>query len=487
MQSRFGSFAKQTLIYGVSGAAIQALGLITLPIYSRVFEPAEYGVLEITTVSFSIMLTLAEMGMVSAAQRSFFDYEDEAQRRRVLVTGMLTASAAAAAIAATVVVAREPLSDWLYDGSDYTNLLVIAAVTVPIANFAFITREIMRLRFRAWHYALSAGGAAIAGTTYGVVAVVAFDEGLEAILVGTLIGHSVACLYGGAIARRDLRARFDTRELRVMLRYAIPLIPAALSLWALSFIDRIMLARLSSLDEVGQYAVATRVASVLMLGVTALHLALGPWMLDLYSRDRELEKDVRARMMRYVAVVFAVVGLTLALFARELIAILAPDYDRAYEAAGLVLLGVGIYSLAAVAQTGITYVRRTTVIAAGAVGAAAFNIALNFALIPELGQVGAGIATALAYAGMAVTYYVTSQRLYPTPFEPAKIVAIVLLATAVGTVGTIPIEPLGLALAVKTLALGAFLLALIAMRAVSYPELLRLRELAAGYVRQQRA
>jgi O-antigen/teichoic acid export membrane protein len=186
--------------------------------------------------------------------------------------------------------------------------------------------------------------------------------------------------------------------------------------------------------------------------------------------------------------VFAVAGLALALFARELIEILAPDFDRAYEAAGLVLLGVAMYSLSVVAMTGITYVRRTVIIAVGAVGAAALNIGLNFVLIPPLGQVGAGIATAVAYAAMAVAYYVVSQRLYPTPgFEPGKVVAIVLLAAAIGTIGVIPIDPLGVALLVKSLALGAFLVALALMGAVSRPELARLRQLAGAYVGQQRA
>ena len=487
MPSRFGTFAKQTLIYGVAGAAIQAIGLVTLPIYSRVFSPAEYGVLEITTVAYSVMLTLAELGMVHASQRSFFDYEDDLQRRRVLVTAIATASAAACAIAAAVIVAREPLADWLFDGRDHANLLLIAAVTVPVASLAVLFREIMRLRFRAVPYAVTTLGAAVAGTAYGVVAVLAFDRGLEGIIVGTLLGHAVACVVGAWIVRHDLRARPDAREWGIMMRFGLPLVPGALALWALSFVDRIMLARLSSVEEVGQYAVATRVASVLMLGVTALNLALLPFLLDLYAREPDVEKSVRARMFTYVAVGFTACGLALALFARELIAVLAPDFDRAYEAAGLVVLGVALYALAAVTQTGLTYSRRSAIIATGAFLAAAVNVALNFALIPELGQVGAGIATAVAYAGMAVIYYHASQRLYPTPFEPGKVIAIVTLACAIGVLGAVPIDPLGVSLAVKGAALGLFLGAVVALGALTRAELGRLRALAVGYVRQQRA
>ena len=55
-----------------------------------------------------------------------------------------------------------------------------------------------------------------------------------------------------------------------MLAYGLPLVPAAFALWALALVDRIMLSKLGSLADVGQYAVANRVSNVLLLAVTGL-------------------------------------------------------------------------------------------------------------------------------------------------------------------------------------------------------------------------
>ena len=93
MKQHFSKLGKQTLVYGISGTALQAVGLITLPIFARVFSPTEYGVLELVTVGIAATMLFADLSLRSASQRSFFDYagHEDAERRSVICTA-LTAS-----------------------------------------------------------------------------------------------------------------------------------------------------------------------------------------------------------------------------------------------------------------------------------------------------------------------------------------------------------------------------------------------------------
>ena len=50
--------AKQTLAYGLSGLIVPVVGLITLPIFARVFTKSEYGVLELGTTLLSVALAV---------------------------------------------------------------------------------------------------------------------------------------------------------------------------------------------------------------------------------------------------------------------------------------------------------------------------------------------------------------------------------------------------------------------------------------------
>ncbi len=86
MRALFGRLGKQAIVYGIGGGALQVVGVLTLPIYARVFQPAQYGVLEVATVGFAALLVLVNTGMTSASLRSFHDYTDDqgAQRRAAL-------------------------------------------------------------------------------------------------------------------------------------------------------------------------------------------------------------------------------------------------------------------------------------------------------------------------------------------------------------------------------------------------------------------
>jgi O-antigen/teichoic acid export membrane protein len=484
VREHLSSLGRQTLVYGLSATAIQIVGVVTLPVFARVFTPSEYGALEIATVGLAAMALIADLGMAAAAQRSYFDYGDDqaTERRRVLATAVATALAASLTLCVLIVVFRRPLADWLFDGQLYTTLVALVGVAIPLTILAALLREMMRLHFRPWHYAASASLAAVVTGGVGVVLVLGTDVGVEGVLIGAVSGSAVAAVYGLVVEGRELRAPLSRGELRTMLAFGLPVIPTAAALWGLTFLDRIMLSRLDDLAEVGQYAVAARFSMVTMLAVSAFSLAFSPFILSLWSEDREAEKQVRARTLTYLTVVLATLSVLLALFAREVASVIAPKFDSAYQLVGILCLGVTLFGVSSVTMTGITFMRRTRLLALYSGAAVAVNVGLCLALIPPLGGVGAALATGVGYALLAVAYYVHGQRLYPTPFEPRKTVSVLIAAAAVMPLGLLP---LGLgSVALKVAGLAAFGAALALLRILDPPELAELRALARSSFRR---
>jgi O-antigen/teichoic acid export membrane protein len=349
------------------------------------------------------------------------------------------------------------------------------ALCLPVAILALLLREVMRLRFMPWLYSLSSIAGAVVAAGLGIGLVVGADTGVEGVLIGVLAGHAVSVLVGIPATARHVGRRLSRPELRVMLAYGLPLLPAAAAMWGLAFIDRVLLSRLADLDDVGQYAVGARFAAVLMLAVTAFGLAYTPYMLSMFAEDREVEKQVRGRTLTYLAIVLTAISLLLALFAREIATIVAPDFTQAYEVVGILCLGVSVFGISTVAMAGISLVRKTGYYAAFSLTALAVNVGLCFALIPPLGAVGAALAAAGAYALLTALYYHRSQVLYPTPYEPRKVVAVLVLGAAVVPLGLLPLGP-GF-VAIKVAGLVAFAIALFAVRVVGRLELMELKSL----------
>jgi O-antigen/teichoic acid export membrane protein len=439
----------QTLVYGLAGVAVSVVGLVTLPVFARSLTISEYGALELMIVAVSALGIFVDLGLASASQRSYFDYAEKERgaRGRVLLTAILTSLSIALAFTAIVVAFAGPIAEALLGDADDRSLVIVSVIALPVGVLAQFWREVMRLTVRPWHYAVSSIVTAVAGGALGIVAVVAFDSGPTGVQVGGLIGAAAAALYGAVVVWRDVGPGFSVADLKVMLRYGLPLVPTGAALWGISLLDRIILSRIDTLAEVGRYGVANRVAGVLMLAVVAFQTAYVPFFLSMNATDPKGEKALRARVLVYFGLALFLPALAMSLFAEEAITIVAPGYEDAAPSAVILLFAIALFGIGSVGLAGISIARATGYIALHTGTALALNVVLCLALIPPLGEVGAALATAAAYALLAVLYFRTSQRLDPAPFDFRRVITIVVVTSVAACVAFLPIEPEGVAAA----------------------------------------
>lgn len=452
---------RQTLVYGLSGAAPQIVGLVTLPIIARVLTTSDYGVLELATVAVAFAGILADLGLASGSQRSFFDYseEDDGERRCVLATTLLAMGASVAVLATLAIALRSQLANALF-GSASGSVVVWMAVFLVATQLASFAREVLRLHFWATTYLVSSVVAAVLGGVASVVGVAVFDGGPKAMLAGGALGAAGSAIVGLVRAAGRYVGRPSGAELRRMLSYGLPLIPTALSVWALTFVDRLLLQHLGSLSEVGRYAMANRLASVPLLCVTAFGVAFSPFGLDLHSRDPVRERIVRTQAMTALVAGLVVVGTTVSVLAREALHILAPRFEGAADTVGLLCLGTLLYGIASIVMLEISIARKTRIFAVYATIGATANIALNVVLIPPLGSVGAGLATVAAFAVLAAGYWVHAQRIARTPYDTALVLELTAAGVVLGSLGLLPRDRFFLLVKLAGLAvLAAYLLA----------------------------
>jgi O-antigen/teichoic acid export membrane protein len=468
------SLGRDSLVFGVGSVAMRLSGILALPIYARVFAPAQLADLELAMAAFQLLMAVLDLGLISAFLRSFFDYGDDpegmTQRQRIVSTAFIVVLANAVLVAVAFIVFRDLAARIIFvHPSGEIPLVVLTGLLLPPSMLALLTAQLMRACRERRTFVIAAALGSLITLMIGPVLVLAFHMGVEAVLIGNFAGAVAAAVYGVWVTRRWLLPRFSTGFLSEMLKYGLPFLPTAAAFWALSLVDRFMIARMSSLNQLGQYAVANRVTYVLPLLLTGFTLAYGPFIMRLWSEDPELERKVRGRTLTYVTVVIAFVGVALSLFAKEIIDIVAPSYHVAFQAVGLLLVGITASCICSVLGAGMSLTRKTywNMLMAG-IGAAV-NIGLNFILIPSVGMVGAAAATAAGYGVIVTLYYANAQRLYHTPYELKKVLTAVAIAVPAGALGIVSYPNLATAVAVKVGVLLAFLVALVATGVIDLP------------------
>jgi O-antigen/teichoic acid export membrane protein len=229
-----------------------------------------------------------------------------------------------------------------------------------------------------------------------------------------------------------------------MTRFGLPTMPAELSIYSLSFIDRIVIVRVSGLAAAGLYALAVKFAQGMNVIARGFQLAWPPLAYSI-SDDDEARQAYALVFTWFSAVcAFAVTGFWL--LGDWIVRLLAaPAFFGAHRALGLLATGIALYALYLVQVIILGRTGRTELSFPATVAGTALNLALNLALVPPLGIVGAGIALVASYLLIGVITYVLTQRLFAVPYEWGRLALVAGLAAVLSAGGALLLPSSGVA------------------------------------------
>ena len=425
---------RHSAIYGIGGLVSRVIAVLLLPVYTHYLTPEDYGKIETLLALTTIMGLLLRAGITSAFFRFYFDVEDDEGRLRVLRTSFWFTMGGATLGLALLLALAEPVSDALFGSPDAANLVRAAGV----ALWATVNYEQLTALFRVEERSVAFVCASLANIflTIGLtlLLVVALEKGPIGVIVGNFSGTLIVYLALLGYRRDQLGLQFDRGLLREMNRFGVPLVPTALFLWVTNFSDRFFLVKLADVAEAGLYSVGVRVASAMVLLLTAFRTA---WPAFAYSiKDESEARSTYAYVLTYLTVVTAWVALALTLLSPWLVELLAADeFAESSRVVGPLAFSTVAYAAYIVVAIGVGRVRRTQFNWVVTGIAALVNIALNVVLIPPYGMMGAAIATVAAYSTMAVGMAWWSQRLYPVPYQWRRVATAAAAAAALATAG----------------------------------------------------
>ena len=400
-----GAIGRASATYALGGFAYKAVALFSVPIIARLLTPAELGVLDMAAVCASIVGLTAGLG---TDQSIAYHERRLGPEGHVWGSALAIVAAVAGLLAAGAAVFREPLSQILTGNEQNAPVIAAAGLYGVVIALSSLALTAVRLTSTPRTYAVA---------SFLIVSA----EMAAALLVAWLVAMPVAWMVlawsiGAMVVVAPLLLRFLPRwerprraTLAVLVRFGAPLVPAAMA-WIVGDIwIRSTLAREAELATLGEYGIASRIASVLSLAVAGFGVAWHPYL----YRSRPIDVLPRA-MSTFGPVVLGLgaLGAVITVLAPEVISIVAgPAYLGARAAvptltAGAVALGAFVLVAGVVGSSGST--RR--VASSALFGTAVAMVAALF-LVPPLGLAGAGVASLAGSVTAAVVLIASEPRL----------------------------------------------------------------------------
>ena len=437
--------------YTAASVLSKLIALFLLPIYTAYLTPADYGAAEVMLASLIAASIVVRFGVIEAILRFFYLAGERPEA--VVRTGFASLFWTATAAALIALPFAEPISEALLEEEDagLARLAILGLWHLTLWEYAL---TLLRLDERARAYFTLTIAQVLVTIPVTVVLVVGTDLGASAILLGSF-GTGVFFLLGRLWAeRRRLGLRVDFALFRRMVRFGLPTMPAELTLYSLSFLDRIIIVRLAGLAEAGLYALAVKFANGMQVLVRGFHLAWPPLAYSIQDDD-EARRAYSLIVTWFIAVcAFAVIGLWL--LAPWLVRLLADErFYEANEVVGPLAAGTALYALYLVLVVILGRTGRTEYSFPATAAAVAVNISLNLLLVPEYGIVGAGVALVASYLVVVALMYFIVRRLFFVPFEWRRLALILGLASGLVAAGETLVSEEGAGSLVLTLGLCA--------------------------------
>ena len=435
--------ASQTAIYGVSSIVGRFLNYLLVPIYTRVFDRAQYGEVSEFYAYTGFLTVLLTFGM----ETGYFRFSKTEDENRTYSTTLIFLSIISLIFGALAFLLSPKLGSALHysDHLEYFGWfgLILAFDTIGAIPFARLRNENKAVHFagiKIIEILVNIG----LNIFFIVICRSAFDKdpnsslgklyspaiGVGYVFIANLAASAVK-LFLLSPQLRGASYGFDMVIFRKILSYSLPMVIIGLAGVTNEMLDRAMLPHyltgtvLENREQTGIYGGCYKMSILMSLFIQAFRFAAEPFFFAHADKDgsRKTIADVMTWFVIFCCFIFLMVTLYMDFFAR----FIGENFRVGLAIVPILLLAnlfLGVY-----VNLSVWYklTDRTMMGAYVSIGGAVVTIILNILWIPTFGYMGSAWATLICYALMALVSFILGQKYYPIPYETLKVCAYIAL------------------------------------------------------------
>lgn len=401
--------------YTLGTLVTRGLGLVLLPLYAHSLSPSDFGVLDLILTAGVLINLVVPLETPQAIARFWNERHPGADRKALAGTGIIFAGTAYCAFV---------LATWRYApdllaliGSNQRDPSIIYAglLAISCSGFLLVVQANFRWMLRPWAFVASAVMLSILNLLGLVVLVVNHQADVVSVLGVQAAAAFIVAVVSLWLQRNAISWGIDCSELRRLLAFSGPLVPAGVATFAALHIHRYILSNAGTLEYVGLFGMASRVAGVATLILLGVQAAVTPL---IYAHHKEPTTPVTlARLFEFFTAIGIMVCLALAALGDLIFYLLAP---ATYQGSAVLVAWLSPAALLAqlyVFSPGIPLAKKTHLQLALTIFSACVGVFAALILVPIYLALGAAWAALLSSATFLCGWMLVGQRLYPLPIR----------------------------------------------------------------------
>jgi O-antigen/teichoic acid export membrane protein len=417
---------KSFLSFGLATVIERVIAFVLLPIYTRYFTTAEFGVIDLITVVIGMIIIFAHLQLETSLQRYYFDYEGD-EKNLFISTIVITMVILSVILMIILALGSGLVSQLVLKNVHYSNLFILAAVQIPFINYSMLALVILRYEKKNKLFTIMISVKMLLTVLFTVIFVVWLRMGLNGVFYAQLIGLVVSSVLLFFSIREFSTYKISNGLLKKAFAYAIPQFPARIGSVLLTYANRFFMVGYLTLSAVGIYSLSLKLASVLQLVYAAFVMAWAPFMFE--QRKRDNHKEVFAKVLLLTASPLFLLVSIISIFSKELVYIVAsPKFLSASHYLGALCLYFALFIFKEIVDIGPKFTEKTKYLSYTFFISLVVNLVSLYFSVKLYGLEGVVYSMLLTNTVLLIVSWVISNKLYYIPYNAWQFIFMALPA-----------------------------------------------------------
>ncbi|CAM5184982.1 hypothetical protein UACE39S_01435 [Ureibacillus acetophenoni] len=376
------------------------LGIVSIPLITRLVSIEEYGQLSLFALSLNILLLVVSLGMDYSFVRFYYEEKNPQNLLKFCLKWPLLLFSI---LAILIWISKDLVSTFLINRQDnFLILLLILTLFFQLLNrFAFL---LIRMKHRAKLFSLLTMSTKIIElliilfclnfvSNFFLLILIAQSTSIILITILALLLEKVVWV---SIIKKSSSESFLINEKQEIYKYAIPFIPSTMVTWLFEWVDRISLRSISTFEEIGIYSAAFKVVAILSIIQYSFSMFWTPVSFERYNKNPE-DTNFFKNINDLISIIMFTIAVLVILLKDVIVLLLGQDFQNAVYIMPFLIFIPIMFTLSETTVIGINFIKKTYWHIIIATISCVTNIIGNLFFIPELGAKGAAISTSIAY------------------------------------------------------------------------------------------
>ena len=411
-------------IYVIASIIGFSISIFSLPIYTRILTPTDFGISLIFVIFGKIVVGFVTFNLHFSTYRYYFELKDKWHEFKTLNSSNLMFLLVIFFLTLLLTFFLFPLyNSFLSEGKFNRNFVMLSITSGFLDYFFLYFTTLLTAELKSLQFAAITISNVILNTLLSIYFMTEYNLTYMGRVYGIVLSQIISLLILLNICKYTLSFSFSYSNLKKSIRLTLPMIPQMSLGLSQNYLDKTILSYSKGADALGYYSLGINFASVLKTIMDAVEKAWSPFFFKkAFENTEESKKDIVEKFFS-LAFVYMVMGLGVIYFSEEAIKILT---TKAYFSAIYVVPVYVYFYLFAIfgylSNAQLNIAEKIKYILPGAFISAVVNITLNFILIPQFGTIGAAISIAITGLISQIFLFYYGMKFFPLPIKWRKIV-----------------------------------------------------------------